>query len=80
MKRRKRAVAISNVMDEQPPLDAVLWKFPREDFADWIRLGMGEADTYDDYLRLLKHAERVADDHGLIVFFARNRRSQSQLG
>ena len=69
MKRSKRAAAISDVMDEQSRLYAtVLWKFPREDFADWIRLGMGEADTYNDYLRRLKDAERVADEHGMVVF------------
>ncbi len=70
MKRNKRAKAISKVMEAQPQLNAVtLWKFPRGNFADWIRLGMGEAESYDDYLRRLKDAERVADEHGLDVFF-----------
>jgi hypothetical protein len=72
MKTSKLELAISDVIAEQPPLNAtVLWKFARDDFSEWIRLGMGEADSYGEYLRRLKEAERVAEEQGVAVLYCR---------
>jgi hypothetical protein len=70
MKRTKRQRAISRVIDEQPPVNAtVLWKFPRDKFSDWIGLGMGEADSYDEYLGRLMEAEAIAEEQRVHVLY-----------
>jgi hypothetical protein len=59
------------LLAEQPSeLDVVtLWKFPEENFDEWLSLGMGEAVDYSEYLRRVDHAVAEIERQGLSVAY-----------
>lgn len=47
------------------PTDCVsLWRFPADQFEDWLRKGFGEAESYSEYLARLDIAEAAALELG----------------